>query len=240
MRTSCCSDSRCENTADKAREVRLFFAHDLRIDESDIGDTAFYYPCAARWCITSATGTSCSAAGRRASRGRAGISQYACGEKGFRGAEGTWRDAEDGLLSMNAIAQGAVDSVGRVTALTVPANGQGVVRTWMAAGENFGRGRRAAGGAPGSEGFEEALAETAGHWQATVPRSGADLEQLPPRVAELFTRSLLIIRTQADKRGRDPGLQRQRHHGDGPRPLLVYVAPRRGAGLARPGRGRPA
>ncbi len=35
---------RVENQRDEAREVRMFFSHDLRIDESDIGDTAFYDP----------------------------------------------------------------------------------------------------------------------------------------------------------------------------------------------------
>src|SRR5947199_10804053 len=38
------------------------------------------------------------------------IDEYATGTSGFHGAEGTWRDAEDGHLQGNAIAQGAVDS----------------------------------------------------------------------------------------------------------------------------------
>ena len=38
------------------------------------------------------------------------VEEYACGTSGFHGAEGTWRDAEDGHLQGNAIAQGAVDS----------------------------------------------------------------------------------------------------------------------------------
>src|SRR5256885_10609956 len=41
---------------------------------------------------------------------RTGIDEYACGRSGIGGSEGTWRDAEDGVLSMNAIQQGAVDS----------------------------------------------------------------------------------------------------------------------------------
>jgi GH15 family glucan-1,4-alpha-glucosidase len=38
------------------------------------------------------------------------IDEYATGTSGFAGAEGTWRDAEDGHLQGNPIAQGAVDS----------------------------------------------------------------------------------------------------------------------------------
>src|SRR5437667_83745 len=38
------------------------------------------------------------------------IDEYATGTSGFHGAEGTWRDAEDGHLQGNSIAQGSVDS----------------------------------------------------------------------------------------------------------------------------------
>ena len=91
-----------------------------------------------RWCITSATGTFCSAgrSARAFPKTATGITQFACGEKGFRGAEGTWRDAEDGQLSRNAIAQGSVDSVIGY-ALTVPGKGEAILRTWMAAGETL-------------------------------------------------------------------------------------------------------
>nr|HDM99867.1 hypothetical protein [Deltaproteobacteria bacterium] len=39
-----------------------------------------------------------------------GISQYAVGQKGTTDREGTFRDAEDGVLSGNPIAQGKVDA----------------------------------------------------------------------------------------------------------------------------------
>jgi GH15 family glucan-1,4-alpha-glucosidase len=39
------------------------------------------------------------------------LSQFAVGNKGTGGKEGTFRDAEDGKLSGNPIAQGSVDSV---------------------------------------------------------------------------------------------------------------------------------
>ena len=190
-----------ENTADEAREVRLFFAHDLRIDESDIGDTAFYQP----WhramihykrdryfLFGGEVGAGVPEAGE-------GIWQYACGEKGFRGAEGTWRDAEDGLLSMNAIAQGSVDSVVSYR-LTIPGRGRGTLRVWMTAGENA---EEASGlqTALHRQGFDQTLEATEGHWRAIAVQSRPDLPLLPPRVAALFTRSLLLIRTQVDKRG---------------------------------------
>src|SRR5206468_12885333 len=87
-------------------EVRLFFTHDLRIMESDIGDTAFYHP--ELDGIVHYKGPNYFLFGGRAER--QGLYQYACGIKAFAGLEGTWRDAEDGDLSMIPIAQGSVDS----------------------------------------------------------------------------------------------------------------------------------
>lgn len=191
---------RVENSRGEAREVRLFFAHDLRIDESDIGDTAFYDPYAGamvhykrdRYFLFGGQ------VGEGVPEDGEGITQYACGEKGFRGAEGTWRDAEDGHLSGNAIAQGAVDSVIGY-AMTVPAQGEAILRTWMTVGETREEVAAMQDGLR-KQGFEEALTETAAQG-GTYALRRTDLEKLPPRVAELFTRSLLLIRTQADKRG---------------------------------------
>ena len=56
--------------------------------------------------------------------------------KEFQGAEGTWRDAEDGLLARNAIAQGSVDSTIGLR-VQVPAGGRAVCHYWLAAGTRF-------------------------------------------------------------------------------------------------------
>jgi GH15 family glucan-1,4-alpha-glucosidase len=88
-----------------ACETRFFATHDLRIAESDIGDTAYFDPFLGgiahykgpNWFLFDLAGD-------------LSDMQYACGIKGFGGLEGTWVDAEDGELSGNAIAQGSVDS----------------------------------------------------------------------------------------------------------------------------------
>src|SRR2546430_2049866 len=107
------------NTSGHAREVRLFLTHDFHIAETDIGDTAFYNPFLDavvhyKWdnyfLISGETDD-------------AGIFEYAIGIKGFGGAEGTWRDCEDGSLSMNAVAQGSVDSAVSFRS-TIPPRGE--------------------------------------------------------------------------------------------------------------------
>ncbi len=183
-----------ENLTDAPREARLFLAHDLRIDESDIGDTAFYSPYLKamvhykrdRYFLFGGDANG-------------GIWEYACGEKGFRGAEGAWRDAEDGRLSGNAIAQGSVDSVHSFS-LPLDARGTATARVWMVAGESLEDVGALQEGLA-QETFDAAFAEAGQHWRRLVEDVRPDLDKLPPRVAELFTRSLLIIRTQTDKRG---------------------------------------
>ncbi|MEO7717805.1 MAG: glycoside hydrolase family 15 protein [Capsulimonas sp.] len=188
-----------ENLWDGDRDVRLFFAHDLRIDESDIGDTALYYPYEDamvhykrdRYFLFSGY------VGEVVSETSGRIFQYACGEKGFRGAEGAWRDAEDGVLSMNAIAQGSVDSVASYS-LALPAHGRETLRVWMAAAASL----EAAVTLHASmkTEFDETMRRTGAYWKAYGHRR-EDLDKLPPRVAEVFVRSILIVRTQCDKRG---------------------------------------
>ena len=99
---------RVENLAPHKREVRLFFSLDFGISGNDIGDTAGYDPKTeavihykgGRYLLASGLSTD-----------SPGLSQYAVGQTGMAGKEGTFRDAEDGLLSGNPMAQGSVDSV---------------------------------------------------------------------------------------------------------------------------------
>ena len=83
--------------------------------------------------------------------------------------------------------------------VTVPGRGEAVLRAWMTVGETREE-VIALQAALLKRGFEEALTETAAH-DGTYAFRRNDLDNLPPRVAALFTRSLLIIRTQCDKRG---------------------------------------
>src|SRR5262249_2485924 len=65
-----------------------------------------------------------------------GIFQYATGIKESGAAEGTWRDAEDGWLGKNPIAQGSVDSVVSFRQ-TAQAGATALFRYWLAVAEGF-------------------------------------------------------------------------------------------------------
>lgn len=119
-----------ENMQSQKRAVRLFFHHDFNISGNSIGDTAAYDPQtkavvhykAARYFLAGGSAP-----------GSNGLEGFAVGQKGMAGKEGTYRDAEDGLLSGNSVAQGSVDSVIGLS-VSVKGRDKGTVFYWIAAG----------------------------------------------------------------------------------------------------------
>ncbi|HEX6971846.1 MAG TPA: glycoside hydrolase family 15 protein [Limnochordia bacterium] len=183
------------NRADRQREVRVMFTHDFSIDQSEIGDTALYD--LATDAVMHYKGNVCLLISGRV--GQRGIYQYATGTKRFRGAEGTWRDAEDGNLDGNPIAQGSVDSTISFQLQIAPGGSQ-TVRYWIAAGDGFDAVRRLHRQVL-EEGVDALLEHTRAYWRSWVNKTDWDLRELPPEVAMLFKRSLLIVRTQIDRGG---------------------------------------
>lgn len=183
------------NLADRQREVRLFFTHDFSIDESEVGDTAvfepdmgvlYHYKKGKYFMINGFSSNG-------------GIHQYATGTKRFRGAEGTWRDAEDGHLQGNPIAQGSVDSTVGFRLELAP-GGKDVVYYWISVGKNFQEARRL--NEYVLQRFPETIIESVeAYWKQWVNKITYDDITLPEDVMGLYKRSLLIIRTQVDKRG---------------------------------------
>ncbi len=176
-------------------EVRLFFTHDLRINESDIGDTAFYNPFLDG--VIHYKGQVYLLFGGTTSK--SGLYQYATGIKGFGGLEGTWRDAEDGTLSMNPISQGSVDST-ICLRLEVDAGGAAVAYYWALCARNLEQvaqsHRRLL-----EAGLEESLDDAERFWRAYSRRPLTKLADLAEELQQLATRGLLTIRTQTDNQG---------------------------------------
>lgn len=187
----------------REREARLFLAPDTVLCETDIGDTAYYDPFGDavvhykrdNYLLFSGT-----------SDGGVGLKDWACGMKGVSGMEGTWKDAEDGELSNNPIAQGSVDSCLSLQ-VAVPAGGTSApAYLWIIAGStreavlNLCADLRTEG--PSAI---RGRVETRGQvWvESAIQRAGIgpELALLPPRVQRLYRRSLLIIQTQCDRDG---------------------------------------
>ncbi len=182
-----------ENLGGGERDIRLFWHQDFNIAGSREGDTAYYDPARRAlihykgrfWFLVSGT------------NGREwGLSSYATGIIGHHKAQGTWRDAEDGSLGRNPIAQGSVDSVGRVM---VHVRDRAVAYYWICAGRDL---------ADVSHldheirevGPETILQRVRTYWQFWVTKGDMPTD-LPEDIIRFYRRSLLILRTQIDNGG---------------------------------------
>ncbi|HTP64504.1 MAG TPA: glycoside hydrolase family 15 protein [Geobacteraceae bacterium] len=185
-----------ENMRPEEREVRLFFAQDFSISGNNVGDTAAFDPETggvmhykrSRYFLANA-----------AIPGKCGLSQFAVGQKETAGREGTWRDAEDGILSGNPIAQGSVDSVIGIT-ITIPAVSRGTVFYWLAAGKDR-PGVARLDSLVKHKGADGLIRRTADYWTLWGHKETPSMEGLPDNVAELYRRSLLLLHTQIDAAG---------------------------------------
>lgn len=178
------------------RDVRVFFHFDCHLYGNNVGDTAFFEPqrrALVHYKIKRYFWLN-------ARRGREfGLDQYAVGNKDIHGAEGTWRDAEDGTLGQNPIAQGSIDSVGSVHC-PLEANGLEVVTFWLAAGETF-EAVSALDALVKERSPESFINRTADYWRLWVNKEPTDFQDLPGPVINLYKRSLLILRSQINDNG---------------------------------------
>lgn len=184
-----------KNHAAHQREIKIFFAHEFRVGQSHGGDTAFFDP-SAKSVIHYKS--------RRAflinglCEG-ASFDEYAIGRSRFDGKTGTFRDAEDGRLSLNPIEHGSIDSVIGFYQSYKP-DDEKVIRYWLAAGESI-------------ESVLELntytlkktpkhLIATAGDfWRAWVTRYQWDFYRMSSETVALFKKSLMFIRAHVDDDG---------------------------------------
>jgi glucoamylase len=197
------------NPLDRQREIRMFFHHDFHISSHEVGDTAYYEPerraiyhyKGPRWFLINAAvpGKRPEDAPDTVEGWHIGLAQWACGHKRVGALEGTWKDAEDGNLSGNPIAQGSVDSTVGVH-LTVPPRDQQTMYYWMAVGCNFEEVTRL-NRMVRRRGPWCFIDRTMAYWRLWLKTHRPDFGDLPTDVSRLYLLSLLILRTQIDHDG---------------------------------------
>ncbi|NMP24137.1 glycoside hydrolase family 15 protein [Sulfobacillus harzensis] len=143
--------------------------------------------------------------------------------------QGTWRDAEDGYLEANAIAQGSVDSTYALSTRIAPGR-ESTLYAWIAVGRSLEE-VRTLNGLIGFEGPEALITRTRAFWQLWLKRRAADRLEAEP-FQDLYNRSLLLVRTNCDRMGgivaaNDSDIM------DSSRDTYSYVWPRDGAFVAR-------
>src|SRR5712691_5977875 len=185
------------NLRPSVRSVRLYVHFDPHLCGNAIGDTIFFDP---------------EFNGLVAYKGQRyvlinglvddqfGFQSFAIGSKEREGYQGTWRDAEDGNLQRNAIAQGSVDATGMIE-FKLGASATQTVWVWWAFGKTY-RDVATLDAMVRERGPASFLQRTREYWRLWVKNDGAsDISLLPDVVQRLYRRSLLIIRTQVDNSG---------------------------------------
>jgi GH15 family glucan-1,4-alpha-glucosidase len=183
------------NLSDRKREVKIFFYQRFILHQSFAGDTGYFDPINNTvihykgqrvFCVNSVSGDK-------------GFDSYSIGNFGIEGKEGTFRDAEDGILSKNPIEHGRVDSVIGNT-IEISGQGDGDIFYWLAVGKSI---QEVIG--LNAEILEKTplhiLKTTQDFWNAWVNNQEFNFHGLDPEVIELFKKSLLILHTHVDNDG---------------------------------------
>lgn len=185
-----------ENLSNEDQEIRLFLAHEFTILGNDIGDTAAYRP--ETRGLLHYKGERHFLIGLYANK-KFGIDLFATGNTDHSKEHGTWKDAEDGLLSGNPIAQGSVDSVIGIP-MRLKGGEKDVCFYWICAGKNWEEAARL-NAIVVKRRPETIYKRTLDYWKLWVNKDELNAALLPADIWRLYKRSLLICRTQINDCG---------------------------------------
>lgn len=125
--------------------------------------------------------------------------QYTCGLFGIEGREGTYKDAEDGELSMCNVEHGRVDSTLRFK-LNIEPHGSARVNYWVACGTSLREALYIHKQIP-KQGYHARFAATAHYWHTWLAPAKKLAAKLPKQYQSKFIDSLMILKSHIDKRG---------------------------------------
>ncbi|MFC1648014.1 glycoside hydrolase family 15 protein [Nanoarchaeota archaeon] len=192
-----------KNLADRQRSIKVFFYQDFNLYGNDVGDTAgydahrnsiFHYK-RRRYVMINAikeeTCTSCQPNGD--------LTDFAVGHSKFGDNLGTWKDADDGILSKNPIAQGTVDSTVCIELDMQPGEEQ-VFYYWISAGKTRDE-IIDLNDYMMQQHPDKIFERTRKCWEGIVNSKQKDFKDLSPEAQELYKRSVLITISQIDKDG---------------------------------------
>ncbi|MEJ2244427.1 MAG: hypothetical protein P8X87_07905 [Candidatus Bathyarchaeota archaeon] len=183
------------NLSSKKYFSKLFFSHDFHIYGENSGDTVMFEP-SSRSIVHFKRQRYFLANGESENNG---IDQYATGVKESLGREGTYKDAEDGVLEGNPIAQGSVDSVISFNIELNPKS-KHVLYYWIVCGKNLDEVIKQNSFVK-KIGVEQLLLDTENYWSSWVNKKHKNFNNLPLNLIQLYKRSLLTMRTHVNENG---------------------------------------
>lgn len=184
------------NESSKTRNIRLFMHQVFQISRGGRADTALFEP--NTHYLLDYKGR-CSLLVYSQTAEGVPFFQYCVGNYGIEGKEGTWRDAEDGELSGNAVEHGGVDSVVSNN-LEVEASSKVVVDYWIVAADSQYSAEKIHA-AMLEEGLSSRLAKSRLYWQEWLATAEESLSDMSPAEQTAVKKSLMVIKAHTDKRG---------------------------------------
>lgn len=184
------------NTSDQYHDIRVFTHQVFQISRGGRADTAMFVP-DENYLLDY--------------KGRCALLIYGChdngevydqfavGNYGIEGKEGTYRDAEDGELSGNAIEHGGVDSVMRFPC-GLSAGEQTRIDYWIVAADSQTSAEKIHHQFL-SEGLERRLEMTRQYWQTWLSTAAGQLHSIDDSYVDIVKKSLMVIKVHCDKRG---------------------------------------
>ena len=191
-----CRQITLRSTANRAREVRLFFHQVFQISRAGRGDTALYVP-EGNYLLDYKGRCTLLVYAQNASG--AGLDQFSVGNYGIEGKEGTWRDAEDGELSGNPVEHGGVDSTLRC-AVNLAAQSSTVVDYWVVAADSQFAAEKIHDKLLAS-GLHARLQRQRHFWSAWLHTAEPHLKGMSLEHQTAVRKSLMVIKAHTDKRG---------------------------------------
>ncbi len=211
------------NQANDHRFIRLFMHQVFQISNNGRADTAVYVP-NDHYILDYKGRTALVIAGEYTDQ--VPFDQFAIGNYGIEGKEGTYRDAEDGELQGGAVEHGGVDSVIRFDR-KVEAEGEAVINYWITAAHTHEE-AFAIHSTIKAEGLAHRLERTKAYWSGWLNTSAPKRAGLDPTHSELVTKSLMTIKAHTDVHGGILASADSSMYNFG-RDYYAYVWPRDGA-----------
>ncbi len=184
-----------KNTGSDHKSIRLFMHQVFQISSAGRADTVLYEP--AESYILDYKGRCCLLIS--GNNDEDSFDQYAVGNYGIEGKQGTFVDAEDGELSGHAVEHGGVDSVVRFS-LELEPNQEKHVDYWVIADDSQYACEKLHKILK-ENGLSERLEMNRKNWKNWLERSDEKFAKLPQRQRSLARKSLMIIKAHIDRHG---------------------------------------
>jgi GH15 family glucan-1,4-alpha-glucosidase len=218
-----CRIIKVTNTSAKTAEIRLFCHQAFQISRGGRSDTALYVP-EGHYILDYKGWSSLLIYGQTDQNEP--FDQFAVGNWGIEGKEGTFRDAEDGELSGSLVEHGGVDSVIRLKLELDPGQNKEANYWVIASDSQFDA--EAIHHVLKSKGLTPRLESARQMWSDWMQTAQPKLDKIDPKYQALAKKSLLLVKAHTDKHGGIIASSDSSIYNYG-RDYYCYVWPRDGA-----------